>query len=155
MVVIWSNSEGRKAERTGFYQNTFFTTTNFHLRLSLKCSWGSGGHCKLWLNQHSNRLKPLYMALFFGCDKWYSYCIITSNPCSHILLKSWENPIQSSLLFTRLHWHVSTLQHHTTFDWFSYQNYVSQTIGAKFSENLLKYERHAAKLAPIFPTNVL
>ena len=37
------------------------------------------GCCKLWLKQHSNLLKPLEVALFFVCDKWYIYCVITSN----------------------------------------------------------------------------
>ena len=42
---------------------------------------------------HSNLLKPLEMALSFGSDKWYSYCIITTNSCFHILLNNLENPL--------------------------------------------------------------
>ena len=55
----------------GFTQ-ALFASTVFHLILSLKCSWGDWGHCKLWL-------KPLKMALFSGCYIWCSSCIITSN----------------------------------------------------------------------------
>ena len=47
---------------------------------------GVWGCCKLWLKQFSNLLKPLEMVLFFGCDKWYSCCIIASNSCSHTIL---------------------------------------------------------------------
>ena len=28
------------------------------------------------------------------CDKWYSFCINTSNSRSHIMLNSWENALQ-------------------------------------------------------------
>ena len=52
----------------GFTQ-ALFAATIFDLRLSLKCRWGPGWHCKLWLKQHSYLLKPLVMALFSGCDK--------------------------------------------------------------------------------------
>ena len=55
----------------GFTQ-ALFASTVFHLILSLKCSWGDWGHCKLWL-------KPLKMAIFSGCYIWCSSCIITSN----------------------------------------------------------------------------
>ena len=73
-----------------------FVTTVFRLRLSLKCSWGSGGSCKLWLKQHSNLRKTLEVALFFVCDKWYNYCIVTSN-------------IKDSILILRFHIYISTI----------------------------------------------
>ena len=69
----------------GFTQ-ALFTTTFFHLRLSLKCSWGS--LCwKLCLKQHSTTIKLLNMPLFFFAviNGIVIYCIITSNSCSHKL----------------------------------------------------------------------
>lgn len=46
------------------FTHALFATTIFHLRLTLKCSWGSRRSLKLWLKQHSN-LKPLEMKQFF------------------------------------------------------------------------------------------
>ena len=113
---------------------------------------GSGGRCNLWP-------KPLEMALFSGCDKWYSYCIITSNSCSHILLNSWEKPLQLSLVFTTTHERASALQFYGIFDCFSEWNYGNETIDEKFvSESLRKRKnvrRHEAKLVSIFPMNIL
>ena len=83
--------------------NEYYTSRvspGFLLEIEFKMQLGVWGHCKLWLKQHSNLLKSLEIALFFGSNKWYSYCVITSNSCSHILLNSWKNPLQSSLLFT-------------------------------------------------------
>ena len=107
----------KKARSQGFTQ-ALSATTVFHLRLSLKCSLGSGGRCKLWLKQPSKLPKPLEMALFFGRNKRYSYCIIISNSYFHILLNSWENPLQSSLLFTMPRGCASPLQHYAIFDCF-------------------------------------
>ena len=41
-----------------------FAATIFHLRVSLKCSCGSGRHCEFWLKQHSNLLN-LYKWHYF------------------------------------------------------------------------------------------
>ena len=63
-----NKSSGSKVKFRQVYQGftqALFTTTVFPLRLSLKCSWGSAGCCRLWLKKHSNLLKPLEMALFF------------------------------------------------------------------------------------------
>ena len=77
----------------------------FHLRLSLKCSWWSRG--------------TVALVLFFGCDKWYSYCTITSNSCSYILLNSCKNPLPSSLIFTMPRGHASALQQYAILYCFS------------------------------------
>ena len=45
-----------------------FAATIFHLRMSLKCSCGSGRHCEFWLKQHSNLLN-LYKWHYFWL--WY------------------------------------------------------------------------------------
>ena len=89
----------------GFHPSTF-CYYRFSLEIEFKIQLGVLGCCKLWLKQHSDLLKPLEMALFFSCDEWYSYCIITSNSCSHILLN--------------------------IFDCFSKKNYGNDTIDEKF-----------------------
>ena len=110
-------SQTKIFSKPGFHPSTFCYYSSSP-EIELKMQLGVWGHCKLWLKQHSNLLKPLEMALFFGCDKWYSYCIITSNSCSNILLNSWEDPLQSFLLFTTPCGQTSALQHYAIFDCF-------------------------------------
>ena len=122
MYILWQNCpwilhKQKSFRNQGFTQALF--ATSFSPEIELKMQLGVWGHCKLWLKQHSNLLKALEMALFFVCDKWYSYCIITSNSCSNILLNSWENPLQSFLLFTTPCGRASALQHYAIFDCFS------------------------------------
>ena len=80
-------SQTKIFSKPGFHPSTF-CYYSFSPEIELKMQLGVWGRCKLWLKQHSNLLKALEMALFFVCDKWYSYCIITSNSCSNILLNS-------------------------------------------------------------------
>ena len=54
-----------------FYYYRFSLGTEFKMQLR-----GQGVCCKLWLNQHSNLLKPLEMAIFFVCDKWQYYVVV-------------------------------------------------------------------------------
>ena len=136
----------------GFTQ--YFSTTVFHSRLSFKCSWGSVGCCKLWVKYHSNLLKPLEMVLFVGYDKLYSYCIVTSNFCCHILLNSWENLLQSSLLFTKLHWCALALQHYAIFDYFQNEIVVTKLyMKSSLTSICCKNVHHEARLVSIFPGN--
>ena len=71
----------------GFHPSTF-CYCRFLREIEFKMQLGVWGRCKLWLKQYSNLLKPPEMVLFFGCDTCYSYCVITSKSCPHILLNS-------------------------------------------------------------------
>ena len=124
--------------QSGFHPSTFYYYC-FSFEIEFKIQLGVWGeHCILWLKQYSDLLKPLEMTLSSGCDKYYSYCIITSNSCSHMLLSSWGNPLQSALLFTTPLGHASAMQLYAIFDCFSEKNYGNKTIGAKIvCENLL------------------
>ena len=67
----------------------------FHLILSLKCNW-DGLRAWNFIEKRDSGTGALLWILQSGdC-----FCI-TSNSCSHILLNSWENPLQLSLLFTK------------------------------------------------------
>ena len=104
----------------------------------------------------SKLVKPLEMALFFSCDKWYSYCIITSNFCSHMLLKQLRKstPVVSALrasglrqchlwLFFRIHlwwqnywWKVR--------QWlFTVKTYVMKLNWCQFSQQTFYHEKQA------------
>ena len=96
--------EMQLVETKGFTQ-ALFATTVFSLEIGFKMQQGVWRYCNLWLKQHSNLLKMHY---FFGCDKWCSYCFITPNSSSHILLNSSKNPVVSA--FHHAQWHASTLQ---------------------------------------------
>ena len=140
------------AEYQGFTP-ALFATIVCHLELRSKCSWGSEGRYKLCLKQHSNLLTPLEMALLFGCDKWYSYCIIKSNFCFHILVNSWENPRQSCFSPCRagVHRHCNTM-----LSLIGFHNKITVTkLSMKSSSAKIcpQNVRPEAKLVPIFPTN--
>ena len=61
----------------GFLPSTF-CYCHFSFEIELIMQLGVWGRCELWLKLHLDLLKPLEMALFFGCDKFYSYCITTT-----------------------------------------------------------------------------
>ena len=63
---------------SGFHPSTFHYY-HFSLEIEFKMKLGVWGCYKFWLKQHKKLIKPVEMALFFGSDKWYSYCNITSN----------------------------------------------------------------------------
>ena len=95
------------------------------------------------------------MALLCSCDQWYSYCIIISNSCFYILLNSWENPFQLSLLFAMPFRRASTLQHHAIF---VFQNNMTVTILSMVSllaKICSKNKCYEATLVSIFPMNFL
>ena len=69
----------KKNMLSGFHPSTF-SYYCFSIEIEFKLLLGvCRGCCNLWLKQNSKLWKPLEMALFFGCDKRYKYCIITSN----------------------------------------------------------------------------
>ena len=94
------------------------------------------------------------MVLFVGYDKWYSYCIVTSNSCCHILLNSWEifsNHLCFSPSCTGVHWHCNTIPSLIIF-----QNKIVVTkLYMKTSSTSIccKNVHHEARLVSIFPGN--